>query len=62
VLGDEQFHAGGGLVYVPDGAGGTVPMVATPADFSATPVEIRCSAPTIGEHSGDLSTGWPERH
>jgi crotonobetainyl-CoA:carnitine CoA-transferase CaiB-like acyl-CoA transferase len=59
VLGDEQFHAGGGLVYVPDGAGSTVPMVATPADFTDTPVEIRCSAPSVGEHTDEVLAGWP---
>ena len=33
VLGDEQFYAAGGLVDVPDSDGGSLPMVATPADF-----------------------------
>ncbi len=33
---DEQFHAAGGVVYVPDGDS-SVPMVATPADFHGTP-------------------------
>lgn len=52
VLADEQFHAGGGVVYVPAPDGSSVPMVATPADFSATPCEIRCCAPELGEHTG----------
>ncbi|MDT7767778.1 MAG: hypothetical protein QOI30_774, partial [Mycobacterium sp.] len=36
VIADEQFHAAGGMVDVPDGQG-AVPMVATPADFHGTP-------------------------
>src|SRR6202012_6175799 len=36
VVADEQFHAAGGMVDVPDKAGG-VPMVATPAAFPRTP-------------------------
>lgn len=54
VLGDEQFHAAGGIVYVPDADGGAVPMVATPADFHGTPTEIRSSAPELGEHTEEV--------
>jgi len=36
VMADEQFHAAGGVVYVPDGDAGAS-MVATPADFHGTP-------------------------
>ena len=35
-MADEQFHAAGGIVDVPDGEA-AVPMVATPADFHGTP-------------------------
>jgi crotonobetainyl-CoA:carnitine CoA-transferase CaiB-like acyl-CoA transferase len=50
VVADEQFHAAGGVVYVPDGDG-SAPMVATPADFHGTPWESRSAAPRLGEHT-----------
>src|SRR6201985_1595344 len=50
VVADEQFHAAGGMVDVPDEAGG-VPMVATPADFHGTPWAPRSTAPRLGEHT-----------
>lgn len=53
VIADEQFHAGGGLVHVPDGDGG-VPMVATPVDFHGTPWEPRSTAPALGEHTDEI--------
>jgi crotonobetainyl-CoA:carnitine CoA-transferase CaiB-like acyl-CoA transferase len=53
VLGDEQFHAGGGVVYVPDGEG-TIPMAASPADFHGTPAEPRSVAPRLGEHTEEV--------
>lgn len=53
VLADDQFHAAGGVVYVPDGDG-TIPMVATPVDFSATPWEPRGPAPRLGQHTDEV--------
>ncbi|OBI78223.1 CaiB/BaiF CoA-transferase family protein [Mycobacterium sp. E740] len=53
VVGDEQFHAGGGIVYVPDGDA-TVPMVASPADFHGTPWAPRSVAPKLGEHTEEV--------
>jgi crotonobetainyl-CoA:carnitine CoA-transferase CaiB-like acyl-CoA transferase len=53
VIADEQFHAAGGVVYVPDGNGGA-PMVATPADFHGTPWEPRSAAPSLGEHTEEI--------
>jgi crotonobetainyl-CoA:carnitine CoA-transferase CaiB-like acyl-CoA transferase len=53
VVADEQFHAAGGVVYVPDGDGGG-PMVATPADFHGTPAEPRSVAPRLGEHTDEI--------
>jgi crotonobetainyl-CoA:carnitine CoA-transferase CaiB-like acyl-CoA transferase len=50
VVADEQFHAAGGITYVPDGES-TVPMVATPADFHGTPTTPRSTAPELGEHT-----------
>ena len=54
VIADEQFHAAGGVVYVPDGDGASVPMVANPADFHGTPTEVRCSAPELGAHTDEI--------
>lgn len=54
VIADEQFHAAGGVVYVPDADGASVPMVATPADFHGTTSEVRCSAPELGEHTAEI--------
>jgi crotonobetainyl-CoA:carnitine CoA-transferase CaiB-like acyl-CoA transferase len=50
LLADEQFHAAGGLVGVPDGLGETT-MLATPADFHGTPWAPRALAPELGEHT-----------
>ncbi|HEY8523685.1 MAG TPA: CoA transferase [Acidimicrobiales bacterium] len=53
LLADEQFHAAGGLVGVPDGQGETT-MLATPADFHGTPWRPRGLAPELGEHTEDV--------
>jgi crotonobetainyl-CoA:carnitine CoA-transferase CaiB-like acyl-CoA transferase len=53
VVADEQFHAAGGIVYVPDGDSST-PMVASPADFSGTPWQPRGTAPGLGEHTDEI--------
>jgi crotonobetainyl-CoA:carnitine CoA-transferase CaiB-like acyl-CoA transferase len=53
IVADDQFHAAGGIVYVPDGDG-TVAMVATPADFHGTPWAPRSAAPEIGEHTAEV--------
>jgi crotonobetainyl-CoA:carnitine CoA-transferase CaiB-like acyl-CoA transferase len=53
VVADDQFHAAGGVVYVPDDDS-TVPMVATPADFHGTPWEPRSAAPRLGEHTEEI--------
>ena len=53
VVADEQFHAAGGMVDVPDRAG-DVPMVATPADFHGTPWAPRWTAPRLGEHTDEV--------
>jgi crotonobetainyl-CoA:carnitine CoA-transferase CaiB-like acyl-CoA transferase len=53
IVADEQFHAAGGIVYVPDGTS-SVPMVATPADFHGTPWAPRTTAPQLGEHTDEV--------
>jgi crotonobetainyl-CoA:carnitine CoA-transferase CaiB-like acyl-CoA transferase len=50
LLTDEQFHASGALVDVPDDEG-TTTMLATPADFHGTPAAPRFRAPQLGEHT-----------
>lgn len=52
VVADDQFHAAGGAVYVSDGDG-SIPMVATPADFDGTPCEPRSVALRLGEHTDE---------
>ena len=53
VVADDQFHAAGGITYVPDGDG-TLPMVATPADFHGTPWAPRSPAPKLREHTEEI--------
>jgi crotonobetainyl-CoA:carnitine CoA-transferase CaiB-like acyl-CoA transferase len=53
VVADEQFHAAGGIVDVPDGEA-SVPMVATPADFGGTPWAPRSAAPELGQHTDEI--------
>ncbi|ORA16405.1 CaiB/BaiF CoA transferase family protein [Mycobacterium asiaticum] len=53
VVADEQFHAAGGIVDVPDGDA-SVPMVATPADFRGTPCSPRSVAPKLGQHTDEV--------
>ncbi|WP_197518323.1 CoA transferase, partial [Mycobacterium sp. E3198] len=53
VVADEQFHAAGGIVDVPDGQAG-VAMVATPADFHGTPWAPRSAAPQLGQHTDEV--------
>jgi len=60
VLGDEQFYAAGGLVDVPDGDG-SLPMVATPADFHGTRWAPRSTAPKLGEHTEEILRELGER-
>ena len=60
VLADDQFHAAGGVVYVPDGES-TQPMVATPADFHGTPWEPTATAPALGEHTEEILAGLANR-
>jgi crotonobetainyl-CoA:carnitine CoA-transferase CaiB-like acyl-CoA transferase len=60
ILADEQFHAAGGIVDVPDGTS-RMTMVATPADFHGTPWAPRTGAPELGEHTDEVLTELRER-
>lgn len=53
VVADEQFHAAGGIVDVPD-AQASIAMVATPADFHGTPWSARSAAPELGQHTDEI--------
>jgi len=53
VVADDQFHAAGGVVFVPD-EDSSLPMIATPADFHGTPWAPRSAAPALGEHSEEI--------
>ena len=53
VVADQQFHAAGGVVDVPDKEA-SVPMVATPADFHGTPWAPRSVAPELGQHTHEV--------
>jgi crotonobetainyl-CoA:carnitine CoA-transferase CaiB-like acyl-CoA transferase len=53
VVADEQFHAAGGIIDVPDKES-SVPMVATPADFHGTPWAPRSAAPELGQHTDEI--------
>src|SRR5947209_2988098 len=53
VVADEQFHAAGGIVDVPDGQA-SIAMVATPAEFHGTPWAPRSVAPQLGQHTDEV--------
>jgi crotonobetainyl-CoA:carnitine CoA-transferase CaiB-like acyl-CoA transferase len=60
VITDPQAIAAGAFVDVPDGAGGTVPGVASPLDFSSARWAPSGPAPECGQHSEEilLELGW----
>ena len=53
VLSDEQFHAAGGIVDVPQGDS-SGPMIATPVDFHGTPWSVSRGVPACGEHTDEV--------
>ncbi len=53
LLADEQFHASGAVVEVPDETGSRA-MLATPADFGGRAPAPRWRAPTTGEHTATV--------
>lgn len=54
VLADPQARAAGAFVDVPDGAGGTIPGVASPIDFDSTPWAPAGPAPECGQHTEEV--------
>lgn len=60
IVADEQFHAAGGIVDVPE-EDSVVPMVATPADFHGTPWSARSRAPELGQHTDEVLTELASR-
>ena len=54
-MADEQFHAAGSVVEVPD-EHGSLSMLATPVDFGGRPPVPRRRAPRIGEHTPEILT------
>jgi len=60
LLADEQFHASGAIVVVPDEEGG-IPMLATPVDWDGhTPIP-RFRAPKLGEHTEEVLAELDQR-
>ena len=53
ILNDPQLRHAGGLVEVPDPYG-TTTMIASPADFHATPWAPRWIAPRLGQHTTEV--------
>jgi len=60
LIADEQFHASGATVDVPDGMGGTM-MVNTPVDFHGTPGGPRWVAPELGQHTDEILAELAQR-
>jgi crotonobetainyl-CoA:carnitine CoA-transferase CaiB-like acyl-CoA transferase len=54
VFADPQIVHRGMLLHQPHAAAGTVPQVANPVKFSATPVEYRRAPPLLGEHTDEV--------
>lgn len=54
VITDPQAEAAGAFVDVPDGAGSSIRMVASPAAFSDTPSEQRGTAPEAGQETESI--------
>jgi crotonobetainyl-CoA:carnitine CoA-transferase CaiB-like acyl-CoA transferase len=54
VVRDAQAVAAGGLVDVPNRAGGTSRTIASPIRFDGAPVEVRAPSPLLGEHTDEV--------
>lgn len=55
---DPQIRHRGMFRRMPGQAGGDIPIIANPANFSETPVTYRLPPPTLGEHTGDVLRDW----
>jgi crotonobetainyl-CoA:carnitine CoA-transferase CaiB-like acyl-CoA transferase len=55
VLIDEQVHAAGAFIEVPE-ANGSAMRVASPSDFYGTPWTARSGAPELGQHTREVLT------
>ena len=53
VLIDEQVHAAGAFIEVPE-ANGSAMRVASPSDFYGTPWAARSGAPELGQHTREV--------
>jgi len=54
IVADPQAEAAGAWVDVPRPDGGSVRMLASPADFSATRSQPRAVAPELGQHTEEI--------
>jgi crotonobetainyl-CoA:carnitine CoA-transferase CaiB-like acyl-CoA transferase len=58
VFADPQVLARGMKIDMPHAAFGPVPLVASPIQLSATPVQYRFAPPTLGEHTAEVLADW----
>jgi crotonobetainyl-CoA:carnitine CoA-transferase CaiB-like acyl-CoA transferase len=58
LAGDPQIRANGYITELPHKDLGEFAYVATPLEFSKTPVSIRNCAPEVGENNVELLQGW----
>lgn len=54
VFEEPQLIARGARVDLPHPTAGTVPLVASPMRFSATPIEYKLPPPTLGQHTDEI--------
>ena len=58
VFADPQVAARGMRMDMPHPVAGSVPLVANPVRFSASPVDYRRSPPRLGEHTAEVLREW----
>jgi crotonobetainyl-CoA:carnitine CoA-transferase CaiB-like acyl-CoA transferase len=54
VFAEPQVIARGMRIDLPHPTAGTVPLVASPMRFSATPLEHKVPPPTLGQHTDEI--------
>jgi crotonobetainyl-CoA:carnitine CoA-transferase CaiB-like acyl-CoA transferase len=57
IFADPHMQARQAIIEVPDAELGTLAMQAVVPRFSATPGEVRCTGPGIGEHNAEILSG-----